>query len=198
VALAAGLVGFSNVIDPRLPAGVQPVARAALGTALADRARAPLGVRPPQLWSGLRVGLAVAVPVFLGVGASTVASPVRSAMAGRDLPASPSKWLAVRIPVGTVWAEETAYRAALATVAAEAFGPSGGRLLQSLAFGLSHVADARGTGAPVAPTVLVTAVAGWAFALLRERSGSLIAPMLAHLAINEAGAVAAIAIQRSR
>ena len=38
----------------------------------------------------------------------------------------------------------------------------------------------------------------WAgyFALLRERSGSLAAPMLAHLAINEAGAIAALAVQR--
>ena len=37
------------------------------------------------------------------------------------------------------------------------------------------------------------ASAGWFFALLRERSASLAAPMLAHLATNEAGAVAAIA-----
>ena len=46
-------------------------------------------------------------------------------------------------------------------------------------------------------TVLVTGVAGWAFAWLYERSGSLLAPMLAHLAINEAGAVAALAVQRA-
>ena len=47
------------------------------------------------------------------------------------------------------------------------------------------------------PTVLVTGVAGWIFALLRERSGSLAAPMLAHLAINEASAIAAIGVQRA-
>jgi membrane protease YdiL (CAAX protease family) len=69
--------------------------------------------------------------------------------------------------------------------------------VQSLAFGLSHIADARRAGEPVLPTVLVTGVAGWAFALLRERSGSLLAPMLAHLAINEAGAIAAISVQRA-
>jgi hypothetical protein len=97
-----------------------------------------------------------------------------------------------------VWAEEAAFRAALGTVTAGAFGPTRGRLLQSLAFGLSHIADARGSGEPVLPTVLVTGVAGWIFALLRERSGSLAAPMLAHLAINEAGAVAAIGVQRTR
>jgi membrane protease YdiL (CAAX protease family) len=198
LALAAGLIGWSGLIGPRIPARGQPLVHAVLGAVLAVSARAPLGLRPPQLWSGLRVGLAAAAPVVLGVAASAAAPPVRSAMAERDLPGSPSRWLVVRIPFGTVWAEEAAFRAALGTVAADAFGPTGGRLLQSLAFGLSHIADARGTGEPVLPTVLVTGVAGWIFALLRERSGSLAAPMLAHLAINEAGAVAAIGVQRIR
>ena len=45
-------------------------------------------------------------------------------------------------------------------------------------------------------TVVATGLAGWVFALLAERSGSLLAPMLAHLAINEAGAVAALIVQR--
>jgi uncharacterized protein len=63
---------------------------------------------------------------------------------------------------------------------------------------LSHIADARSTGKPVVPTVLVTGLAGWVFGWLYERSGSLIAPMLAHLAVNEAGAVAALAVQKTR
>ena len=197
VALAAGLVGWSGLVGPRIPASGQPLVHAGLAAALAVSARAPLGLRPPQLWSGLRLGLAAAAPVIIGVAASTAVPPVRSAMAERDLPVSSSRWLAVRIPVGTVWSEEAAFRAALGTVAADAFGPTGGRLLQSLAFGLSHIADARGTGERVIPTVLVTGVAGWMFALLRERSGSLAAPMLAHLAINEASAIAAIGVQRA-
>ncbi len=196
VALAAGLVGWSGLIGPRIPARVQPLVHAALGAALAVSARAPLGLRPPQLWSGLRLGLIAAAPVVIGVAAATAAPPVRSSMAERDLPGSSARWLMVRIPVGTVWSEEAAFRAALGTAAADAFGPTGGRLLQSLAFGLSHIADARSTGEPVLGTVLVTGVAGWFLALLAERSGSLAAPMLAHLAINEAGAVAALAIQR--
>lgn len=195
VALAAGLVGWSW-IGPRVSARIHPFLHAALGAGLTAAVRAPLGLRPPHLWTGLRVGLAVAAPVFTGVAASTAASPVRSAMAERELPESPSRWLAVRIPVGTVWSEEAAFRAALGTVAADAFGATGGRLLQSLTFGLSHIADARTTGEPVVPTVLVTGAAGWFFALLRERSGSLAAPLLAHLAINEAGAIAALGVQR--
>ena len=44
----------------------------------------------------------------------------------------------------------------------------------------------------------MTGLAGWVFGWLAERSGSLLAPVLAHLAINEAGAVAALAVQRRR
>lgn len=84
----------------------------------------------------------------------------------------------------------------MSTLAAEAFGPTAGRLLQAATFGLTHVPDALETGEPVVGTVLATGLAGWAFALLGERSGSLLAPVLAHLAINEAGAVAALAVQR--
>ncbi|EUA23380.1 CAAX protease self-immunity family protein [Mycobacterium xenopi 4042] len=45
-------------------------------------------------------------------------------------------------------------------------------------------------------TILVTGVAGWLFGWLADRSGSLAAPMLTHLAINETAAVAALTIQR--
>ena len=198
LALAAVLVGWSGLVGPRIPARVHPFIHAVLGAVLVVASGAPLGLRPPRLWSGVRAGMAVAVPAVAGVAASTALSPVASAMAARDLPEPASPWLLVHIPVGTVWSEEAAFRATLGTVAADAFGPTGGRLMQSLAFGLSHIADARSTGAPVIGTVLVTGVVGWFFALLRERSGSLAAPMLAHLAINEAGAIAAIGVQRAR
>jgi uncharacterized protein len=197
VALAATLVGWNGVVAPRIPPRLHAPVNAALGTCLAAVTRAPLGLRPPALWSGIRLGLAAAAPVVIGVAASTALTPVRSAMGQRDRSTTPWRWLLVRIPLGTVWSEEAAFRAALGTVAAGAFGPTGGRLLQSLAFGLSHIADARGAGEPVVGTVAVTGVAGWLFALLYERSGSLAAPMLAHLAINEAGAIAALGVQRA-
>ena len=196
LALAAALVGWNGLVGPRIPSRLRPLIHGVLGAALVAATDAPLGLRPPALWWGLRLGLAVAAPVALGVAASTAAPRVRVAMANRDLPRPQAPWLLVRIPIGTVWSEEVAFRAALGTVAADAFGSTVGRLVQSLAFGLSHIADARGSNEPVIGTVLVTGVAGWIFALLRERSGSLAAPMLAHLAINEAGAVAASAVQR--
>jgi membrane protease YdiL (CAAX protease family) len=195
LALATGLVGWSVTVGLDLPWRRHPLVQAGLGTALAMTTGAPLGLRPPALRHGLRLGLAAAGSVALGVAATTALPPVRAAMAHRELPEPAWRWLAVEIPVGTVWSEEAAFRAALGTLAANAFGPARGRLLQACAFGLSHVADARGTGEPLIPTVLVTGVAGWVFSWLAERSGSLAAPMLAHLAVNEAGALAALAVQ---
>ncbi len=203
--LAAVLVAWS-LVAPRLPSRWHPVPHAVAGAALAAFTRAPLGLGHPG--SGVRFGLAAGVPVVLGVAVGTALPRVREEMAERDLPDSALQWLLIGIPLGTVWSEEAAYRGALGTVAADAFGPAGGRLVQAAAFGLSHIAgaarpatsnpDARSTDEPVVPTVLVTGVAGWVFGWLYERSGSLIAPMLAHLAVNEAGAVAALAVQRIR
>jgi hypothetical protein len=192
VALAAGLLGWSFAA-PRVR--WHPVPNASLGTGLVAVTRSPLGLRPPALWSGIRYGLAAGAAVGLGVAALTALPPVRAAMAERKLPEHTARWLLLDIPIGTVWPEEAAYRATLGTVAEQAFGPTRGRLLQAAAFGLWHIVDARTTGQPVIGTVLVTGVGGWLFGWLHARSGSLAAPMLAHLAINEAGAAAALAAQ---
>ena len=196
LALSGALVGWSFTAGLEQPWRRHPVAQAGFGTALALLAGAPMGLRPPALQRGFALGGAVAGVVTAGVLAATTLAPVRSAMRERTLPARPGRWLTVEIPLGTVWSEETAFRGALSSVAAQAFGARRGRLLQAAAFGLSHVADARDTGEPVVGTVAITGLAGWLFALLAERTGSLAAPILAHLAINESGAVAALLISR--
>jgi membrane protease YdiL (CAAX protease family) len=196
VALAGLLVGYSATAGLAIPGRRHPVVQAALGTAVAAVTGTRPGLDGAELWPGVRSGLAAASAVAAGVALSTAIPTVRTAMAARSLPRPAWKWLLVDIPVGTVWAEESAYRGALGTLAADAFGPRPGRLLQAVAFGLSHIADARSTGEPVVPTVLVTGVAGWVFGWLATRSGSLVAPALAHLAVNEAGAVAALLVQR--
>ena len=193
VGLAAALVGWSFAA-PRVR--WHPIPNASLGTGLVAISRSPLGLRPPALWSGIRHGLAAGAVVALGVAALTTAPPVRRAMAERELPKHTGRWLLLDIPIGTVWPEEAAYRATLGTVAETAFGPSRGRLLQAAAFGLWHIIDARITGQPVIGTVLVAGVGGWFFGWLHARSGSLAAPMLAHLAVNEAAGLAALAVQR--
>jgi membrane protease YdiL (CAAX protease family) len=189
--LAAGLLSWSL-----LPGRRHPMTQATLAAALVTVTKAPLGLRPPALWTGLRLGSAAASVVAIAVAATTASPRVRSAMGDRTPPAAPPTWLALRIPVGTVWSEEAAYRGALAALASESFGPRVGRAVQAAVFGLSHIADARETGEPIIGTVVMTGAAGWVFGWLAERSGSLAAPMLTHLAINEAGAIASLAVRR--
>jgi uncharacterized protein len=193
VGLAVALVGWSFVA-PRVR--WHPIPNASFGTGLVAITQSPLGLRPPALRSGLRYGLAAGAAAALGVAATTALPPVRRAMEKRDLPEHLVRWLVLDIPIGTVWPEEAAYRATLGTVAEAAFGPTRGRLLQAAAFGLWHIVDARVTGQPVIGTVLLTGVGGWLFGWLHARSGSLAAPMLAHLAVNEAAALAALGVKR--
>jgi len=192
-ALAVALVAWSFAA-PRVR--WHPLPNASLGTGLVAATRTPLGLRPPALWSGMRHGMGAGAAAAVGFAAMTALPPVRRAMARRDLPEHTGRWLLLSIPIGTVWPEEAAYRATLGTVAEEAFGPTRGRLLQAAAFGLWHIVDARITGQPVLRTVLVTGVAGWFFGWLKARSGSLAAPMLVHLAVNETAALAALGVQR--
>lgn len=195
--MAAVLVGWSFA-GPRLPAAYRTPVQAAGGTVLALTTRAPLGFRPPRVWAGVRLGSSAAALVAVTIAAMTPVPRVRLSMSARDVPASVPGWLGWQIPVGTVWAEEAAFRGALGGAARQAFGVAGGRLLQAGAFGLSHIADARSAGEPLLPIVVVTGLAGWLFGWLAERSGSLLAPILVHLAINEAGAIAVVAVQRRK
>lgn len=195
VALAVLLVGWSFV-TPRIPMRWRIPAQAGLAALVLWVTGAPVGLGMPRLWSGLRLGSVVAAAAIGAVTAGTSVPAVRLSMAARKLPGSAPRWMLLQIPVGTVWAEEAAFRAALATAAAEAFGYPCGRLLQAMTFGFWHIADARRTGESVLLTVLATGVAGWFFGWLADRSGSLAAPMLAHLAINEAAAASALTIQR--
>jgi len=195
LSLAAALVYWSFA-SSRLPAAWRTPVQAGVGALLVLVTRAPMGLCPPRLWAGLRLGSAAGALAATAIAATTTVPPVRRSMSVRELPASVPYWLLFGIPVGTVWAEEAAFRAALATAGSAAFGAKGGLVLQAATFGLFHIADARATGQPLVGTVMVTGVAGALLGWLTERSGSLTAPLLVHLAINEAGAVAAVAVQR--
>lgn len=118
-------------------------------------------------------------------------------MRARDIDLHPAVWLGLHIPVGTVWSEELAFRGVLQPLATEAFGRTAGSAVQAMVFGLVHIRPARAAGDSIPGTVLVTGMFGWLLGRLRERSGSVVAPMLAHLALNEAGAVATLYLGRS-
>jgi len=80
---------------------------------------------------------------------------------------------------------------------AHAHNPSGARLSARAEHRLSARAEHRlsagadGRSTHVAGTVLATAVAGSAFAMLRRQSRSVVAPVIAHASINQAAYVAA-------
>ena len=174
----------------------RPLIGAGASTALATVAGTPLGLRPPQLRAGLRLGGVVASIIAVAVGASPALKPVRASMRERDIGLHPAAWLGLHIPVGTVWSEELAFRGVLQPIAVEAFGGRLGGVVQATAFGLAHIRPARAAGDSIAATVLVTGLFGWLLGWLRERSGSVAAPMLAHLVLNEAGAVATLCLAR--
>ncbi len=194
--LAVALVTWPALLE-RFPQRWRPLVGASVSTALAAVAGTPLGLRQPQLGAGVRLGGVVASAVAVAVGASPVLKPVRISMRERDIGLHPAAWLGLHIPVGTVWSEELAFRGVLQPLAAEAYGQRLGGVVQAVAFGLAHIRPARAAGDSVPATVLVTGLFGWLLGRLRERSGSVAAPILAHLALNEAGALAALAVQRA-
>jgi membrane protease YdiL (CAAX protease family) len=109
----------------------------------------------------------------------------------------------VRIPFGTVVLEELAFRAALLGALVRVSGPARAAVVSSAVFGLWHVRptlgllsandiapDALSRAGAVAGAVVFTTAGGVLFSVLRLRSGSVVAPMIAHVATNAFGVVA--------
>ncbi|MGH3522315.1 MAG: CPBP family intramembrane glutamate endopeptidase, partial [Mycobacterium sp.] len=99
--LAGALVGWS-FLGPRIPAAWRMPLQAGLAGLLVLVTRAPLGLCPPRLWAGLRLGLTAGSAAATGVVATTSVPAVRLSMVDRELPPSASAWLALQIPLGTV------------------------------------------------------------------------------------------------
>jgi membrane protease YdiL (CAAX protease family) len=110
----------------------------------------------------------------------------------------------VRIPAGTVLWEEVAFRGVLQAALRRVLPRPAAVAVTSGVFGLWHVrptvealrtnqmaASRRATAGSVAATVAGTAAAGLLLSWLRERSGSLAAPVLLHLSANCGAALAA-------
>ena len=110
----------------------------------------------------------------------------------------------VRIPIGTVLWEETAFRGVLQAALRRILPETAAMAATSAVFGVWHIrptlqarrvnglASNRGQAAArVAAGVAVTAAGGALLSWLRARSVSLTAPVLVHLATNSGGQVAA-------
>jgi uncharacterized protein len=123
--------------------------------------------------------------------------------------------LALRIPLATALAEELLFRGALLALLRQRRPPVAAVLVTSLLFGAWHVlptidhyrgnptgalvADAgRGQQLAVLATMLSTTAAGGVFVWLRLRSRSVLAPVLAHAAVNMSAYLAGRRLGRRR
>ncbi|WP_405167469.1 CPBP family intramembrane metalloprotease [Nocardia sp. NBC_01499] len=185
-------LAWSNWALPALGLGIRgrTVANAGFATGFATVCHAT-----PNWFSakGFRYGIVAASLVATGYGVALTIPSVRRGLSefeGRAPEVSPAEWIAVHIPISTVYSEEMIFRAALDPLLDNAFGSRAGSVLGALTFGLWHVHPARAAGDSVPASIAATAAGGVALGWLRRRTGSVTAPALLHLAINAGGALA--------
>lgn len=177
-------------------------AAAALGAAAASGLTASdLGLRRDRLRSGLRYGSAAAAPVAAAFGVAALTPAAQPLLDDQRIAGLDRRQLAyqalVRIPVGTVAWEEIAFRGVLTAALRRVLAEPAATVVGSVVFGVWHIRPtvealevnglAAGRGARilvVTGVVAGTAGAGALLSLLRERSGSLVAPVVLHLAAN--------------
>jgi len=186
--------------------GVLLAAAASRGLTAAD-----LGLSPGQVPAGLRWAAGPAGALAAGWLALAVTPATRPALADRRITGLTWPQVAyqvtVRIPVGTVLWEETAFRGVLQAALRRVLPGPAAIAVTSGVFGIWHIGptiaalriNGAGTGAgPVAAAVAGTAAAGVVLSWLRARSGSLAAPVLLHLTANCGAALAARAVAGAR
>ncbi|MFJ6778896.1 lysostaphin resistance A-like protein [Streptomyces yangpuensis] len=175
--------------------------------------RADAGLGPGTFARGTRWALALIGLVAVVYLAGALLPATRTLFEDQRHDGMGAGELAVRVlvlvPVGTVLLEEVAFRGVLYGLVCRTHGALRATAVSSLLFGLWHVLpslhlatakpaltevvgdSAAGAALAVAGAVLFTAAAGVLFCELRRRSGSLLAPMGLHWAVNAFGYTAA-------
>jgi len=188
--------------------GVVLVGLLALIAAWERMSPAELGLARDAVPRGLRLGaVCVAVVSVAGVVALVV-PPARAALSdtSSDLSAGGALLTVfVLLPLGTVLPEEFAFRGVLWGLLHRHNNRLVATVVSSILFGFWHVLSALtgspanqaaestlgsgggGTALRVAGTVLFTSLAGVVLCELRIRSGSLLAPIMLHWAVNGVG-----------
>lgn len=222
-ALAVVLVAYNTVTNLRPSTEATYLVRNLVtGVLLVGIARAAglswgdLGLGADAVGAGWRWGRVAVIAVAVGVAAV-------AALAGRfpavarllsdrraDLPPRLLAYhVLVRIPVGTAAFEEVAFRGVLLGAFLATVPTAWAVVASSVAFGLWHLAptrrsleinDVRDPGdrrRELVNAVTATTVAGVVLSLLRLGSGSVLAPVLAHAAVNALGMLAAAVFQRT-
>jgi CAAX protease family protein len=216
--LVVFLGAWNNVVVHRLP-GSSAVANVAATGVLLAAARSSrlswddLGLARHRLRAGLGWGAAGAAAVVCGYAGALAVPALRPLLADArvaGLDGGPlARRVLVRIPLGTVLWEEVAFRAVLLAALTRLSSVRAAVAASAAVFGVWHVrptlsalAENDLADGPVlrAGAVLLgclsTGAAGALFAWLRLRSGSLMAPVLLHVATNSVGTLAAVAAQR--
>jgi len=136
--------------------------------------------------------------------AAVAQPPAASISAGpRRLRSAPNAQAMLRIPIGTVAWEETAFRSVLHAALRRVLAEPAATATAGVLFGVWHIRSTAealsgnqvATGrnariAAIAATMAATGAAGTLLSFLRHRSGSLAAPILLHLTANCAGPLA--------
>jgi membrane protease YdiL (CAAX protease family) len=164
-----------------------------------------LGLARAKVGAGFRIGCLAALVIGAAIVVLVAIPATRGYFQSKDVAAdsTASHWLEplVFIPLGTVVFEETIFRGVLLGVLLRMYSQRRAVVVSALVFGLWHIppalTDASGKSAIAAlgvvlGTIAVTAAAGIGFAILRVWSGSLIAPVFAHIATNSLAYVGAL------
>lgn len=220
-ALAVGLAAWNNVVVTRLPGypGSYVVANVAAAAVLLAVARATglsweeLGLARRRLGAGARWGGVCVALVAAGYVVALAAPAVRPLLTDARVAGLGGGEVAyrvlVRIPLGTVLWEEIAFRGVLLAALARVLSLRTATVVSAAVFGIWHVRPTLSalaindladgpllSGAAVLLGCLATALAGVFLTWLRLRSGSLLAPVLLHLATNSLGTLAAASALR--
>jgi membrane protease YdiL (CAAX protease family) len=205
--LALHNIAAHRVLPAPADAALNLVTAAGL-TGYAGRAgcsRADLGIRAEDVSSGLRTGLGAAAVAAGAVTLGAALPATRGFFADRRVSdvgrAEAAYHVALRIPIATALGEELLFRGVLLALFRQRRSPAAAVLWTSLVFGAWHVLptidhyqgnpasaliteSGKGQRLAVLATMLPTTGAGGVFAWLRLRSHSVLAPALAHAAVN--------------
>ena len=221
---AAALATWNAAVNRVVPSPAYVpanLAAAGLAVAAARRSRVPLadlGMGRERAGRGLRVGLAASVPVVAVVSAGAALPATRRWFLDERATAGGTGQALyhtlVRIPFGTAVAEEAIFRGALLGLLLQRGSRARAVAVSSILFGCWHVLptldtltlnpvgtvvgdDPARTGGAVLAAVAATAAAGLGLSWLRLRGDSVLAPMVAHAAVNGSAFVAARLVARS-
>jgi membrane protease YdiL (CAAX protease family) len=216
VGLVVAIAGADVLANRLLPAPWDAFAKVVIAVGFVLWARRSIGLTWDELGcgranvgAGLRWGAVAALVVGGAIALLVVIPASRSSFVDAKVTADSAvehvlKPLLV-IPLGTVLFEELVFRGVLLGVLLRDESQLRAIVVSSILFGLWHVppalSDAAGkstvsTLGVVIGTVAATTIAGAVFAWLRLRSGSLIAPICAHIATNSFAYVGALVASR--